>query len=1124
MTKLFRFTNYLVGIFALLAFVMPAAAQGQGAVLTGRVLSDQGQPLAGANVQVPELNLSVTTNQAGVFTITVPATRVRGQPVSIRARAIGYAPTTTPVSLNAGSQTVDFSLKKELTELSAVVVTGVTRATEQVKLPFTVARLDSSLMPVTAANPISQLQGKIPGATIVASTGRPGTAPSIVLRGPVSLNATGRTQEPLYLLDGVPLQGALPDINPDDIEDVEVVKGAAAAALYGARAGAGVINITTKNGRTSPEGIRMGARTEIGSGDVERQFPLAKATPLVLSPNDQLFCTREVVGGSPCGRYINWDAEVQRINNNGEDFSASPQQFLGEAGFASSPGYDQMTGTFIVNPWPILRDPVSQMITPGTYANSSVDMRGKVANTGVYASIGNLTQQGPVQFMGGFVRNSARVNVDQRFGDRLSANINTFYSQAVDHGSNLDAEGAGSTSPFFTITRAPYIANLEARDDRGRIVVRHNPLAQGSQNFNPLYATAYNRRADRATRFVGGSDLKYTPLDWLSLDGSFGYDRETGIYTQMRDRGWRTVTPNPASSSGFIQNGSLDNQQYTTSLSAAANRSFGDLNATFTTRYAYSDQTRRTQDFNGINIVVAGLESADAATQNFSIGSTNQQIRDMGFFFGTDLEYKDRYILSGLIRRDGSSLFGAGNRWQTFGRVAGAWIASREPWWPAPNALSLFKLRASQGTTGQRPRFSAQYETYTIGTGGALNPDQLGNKNLKPEINKETELGTDLEFFNRIGFNLSHSKAVIDRQILPVTASSASGFSSVWLNAGQLTNKTWEATLTVPIITRGALNWTSRLIYDRTNSVITRLDVPPFTGDITAGNTFTVFKFRQGETVGTMYGVAFVTQCSQLPASFASQCSMNSGDANAAFRPNDMGYIVWVGAGNQPTEGVTKNLWRAQLPLGSGPWGNRTNWGMPIAMRDSTGAIANVPVGNAMPKYHWGFSQNVDFNRFSLYGLLDAARGQKLFNIQYAWSLGDLTSKQVEQTGKSVESAKPLGYWWRQGPSQSPTAGSTAGVGGFYDVLGPNTFNTEDASYVKLREASLTYHIGQFAGNGDWKVGLIGRNLKTWTKFRGFDPESGNTTGPLNSAVLTGIAGYRYPKLRTWTVQLSTAF
>jgi TonB-linked SusC/RagA family outer membrane protein len=1104
-------------------------AQGQAAVLTGRVISDQGQPLAGANVQIPELNISVATNPAGAFTITVPATRVSGQAVTVRARAIGFRPSVTPLTLTAGARTLDFNLAKDLTELSAVVITGVTQATEQIKLPFTVARIDTTQMPVSGFNPISQLQGKIPGAMIVAASGRPGAAPSIVLRGPVSLNATGRTQQPLYLLDGVPLLGGLPDINPSDIENVEVVKGAAAASLYGARAGAGVINITTKTGRTAPEGIRFSARTEIGAGDVERAFPLATHSPLYLDPSLRYFCTRESVGGSPCGRYIDWDTEVQRINNSGEDYSLSPQQFLGEAAFASSPSYAEMTGNFIVSPWPLQRDPVAQLTTPGVFANSSVDMRAKVNNTGVYASIGNLTQQGPVQFMGGFVRNSARVNVDQRFGDRLSGNINSFYSQVVDHGGHLDTEGAGSGSPFFTITRAPWMSDMEARDNLGRIVVRHNPLAQGVQNFNPLYGTLYNIRADRGTRFVGGASVRYTPLDWLNLDGTFGYDRATGNFTQMRDRGWRTVSPDPTTSSGFFGEGAFDDEQLTTSVSAAANRTFGDLSATFTTRYAYGDQTLRGHDFSGVDLVVPGLGTADAATRNYFIGDSLRQIRDMGFFVGADFDYKDRYILSGLMRRDGSSLFGAGNRWQTFGRVAGAWIVSREPWWPAADALSLFKLRASRGTTGQRPRFNAQYEAYTIGTGGTLDPEQLGNKALRPEINKETELGTDLELFGRYGLTVSYAKAIIDRQILPVTASSASGFSSVWLNAGELTNQTWEATLSVPIVTRGDFNWTSRLIWDQTRSEITRLDVPDFTGDIIAGNTFTVFKFREGEKVGTMYGVDFVRDCSQLPAraggtDFRAQCSMNSGDVGAAYRPNSDGYIVWVGAGNQLTEGITRNLWRAQIPLGSGPWGNRTNWGMPIALRDSNGVIANVPVGNGLPKYHWGLSQTMDWKGFNVYSLFDAAIGQKLWNIQYAWSLGDLMSGEVDQFGKSVEDAKPLGYYWRQGPSTSPTAGSTAGIGGFYDVLGPNTYNVEDASYVKLRELAVSYRLGPVGGTGDWKVGLVGRNLKTWSDFRGFDPESGNTSGPLGSAVLTGVAGYRYPKLRTYTLQLSTSF
>jgi TonB-linked SusC/RagA family outer membrane protein len=1123
---------FSVCAIATIASMVPVAASAQ-AVLSGRVTGEQGQVLSGAGVQIPELNISVPVDPSGNFTITVPEARVSGQTVVVRTRAIGYTPETRSVVLTPGRQTLTFTLSRDVTRLSEVVVTGVATATEQIKLPFTVNRLDSTSMPVTGTNILTQLQGKIPGATVVSATGRPGSAPAIVLRGPVSLNATGRTQQPLYLLDGVPLLGGLPDINPADIESMEVVKGAAAASLYGARAGAGVINITTKSGRNAPSGVRFGVRAEVGSGDVEKSFPLATKTALFLDPSGQFFCTRETVGGSPCARYIDWDREVARINNNGQDFSGSPQGFAGEADFAVPPGYDQLTGQFMSTPWPKLRDPVGALITPGVFANSNIDMRAKVGNTGVYASYGNLVQQGAVQFTGGFLRNSIRVNVDQQFSDRISANINSFYSDTKDASANIDLEGAGSASPFFNITRAPWMANLEARDAQGRIVVRHNPLAQGEQNRNPLYLTLYQPRTDRSTRFVGGGNVRYTPLDWLNLDANLGYDRSTGTAFEMRDRGWRTTLPDPAAAVGYIFIPGFDNQQLTTSASAAVNRTlFNDLNATFSTRYVYSDQSLNTQTEYAEDVVVPGLRTITATTRNYAVTSSRQEIRDMGFFFGADLDYKDRYILNGLVRRDGSSLFGAGNRWATFGRVAGAWIASREPWWPAPGALSLFKVRASQGSTGQRPRFDAQYETFTIGTStsaanpgvGTLNPTQLGNRELRPEINRELELGADLEFFHRVGANISISRARIDHQILPVRVPSASGFSSRWLNAGELTNRTVEATLTVPIITRENLSWTTSLIYDRTRSTITRLDVPPFTGDIVAGNTFTVFKFREGETVGTMYGVDFVRNCSQLPTAFASQCSMTSSDANAAYRPNDQGYIVWVGQGNQLTEGITRNLWRSRLELGQGPWGNRTNWGMPLALRDSTGAIANVPVGNAMPKYHWGLSQTVEFGRFNVYALLDAARGQKLFDVQRAWSLGDLQVQDVDQFGVSVETAKPIGYYWRQGPSTSPTAGSTAGIGGFYDVLGPNTYNTVDASYVKLREASITFNIGQFAGSGDWKIGFVGRNLKTWTDFEGFDPESGNTSGPLNSAALTGVAGYRYPKMRTYTVQLSTSF
>lgn len=1117
MTKLLRFQRLICCAIAFAA--LPVLAQAQ-AVITGKITSEQGQPLVGATVIINELAVSAGTSQTGNYTITIPAARISSQRVTVRARAIGYVPQTRLIVLTSGEQTVSFDLRRDVTQLNEVVVTGVTTATEEIKLPFTVTRVDTTQMPVAGSNPLTQLQGKIPGAMIVSASGRPGASPSIVLRGPVSLNATGRSQAPLFLLDGIPLEGALPDINPSDIENVEVVKGAAAASLYGARAGAGVINITTKSGKNAPAGVRFSVRTEVGAGDIEGAFPLATTSSLSTDPTGQFFCTRETAGGSPCARYINWDQEVQRINNSGEDFSLPAQLFMGDFGISSAPNYQQLTGLYLTTPWPQMRDPVAQIVTPSGYANTNIDMRGKVANTGVFASLSNFKQQGAVTYLQGFARNSARLNIDQRFGDRISGNINSYYSSVVDHASNFD-ETSGTAGTWFNLTRTPWIADMTATDNLGRIVIRDNPLVQGLSNLNPLYSTKYYNRTDLHTRFVGGSSVRYTPLDWLNLDANVGYDRDVGSYTQFRDKGWRVAASDPITSSGFIANGSNDNESFTTTVSGAANHTFfGDLNAVLTSRFAYADETDRTQDLSGAGIAVAGLETADAATLNQSISSTRQIIRDMGFFTGVDFDWKDRYILGGLVRRDGSSLFGSGNRWQTFGRGSAAWIVSREPWWPADNALSLFKLRASRGSTGQRPRFNAQYETFTFGAGGTLNPANLGNRNLKPEINTETELGTDLEFFHRIGLNVSYARAVIDGQILPVKAPTATGFQSEWLNAGEITNKTWEATLNVPIISGRSFNWSTRLIWDQTRSVITRLDVPEFVGTITPGpgNTFDIFKFRQGEKLGTIYGFDYVRQCSQLPAPFSSDC----GGANSAFRANSDGLIVWVGAGNQLTEGITRNLWTTRLEQGLGPWGNRTNWGMPITLRDSTSNIAFVPVGNGLPKYHWGLSQNMDFGRFSLYGLLDASIGQKLWNVAYHWSLGDLQSGVISQTGKSVEDARPIGYYWRRGPSNSP--GGSSGVGGLYDALGPSTFSVEDASYVKLREATLNFRLGQIGGTGDWKVGIVGRNLKTWTNYRGFDPESGNTTGPLNSSALTPVAGYRFPNLRTYTFQLSTSF
>src|SRR5207244_140824 len=238
---------------ALLGGVRAAAAQ--DAVIRGRVTSDRGEPIAAASVIIEELRAGINTGADGRYTLFVPAARVRGQDVVVRFRAVGFKPSSKAIKLIAGEQVVDVVLLYDVNLLEALVVTGVQQATEAAKVPFAVSRVDAAAMPVPGANPLSQIQGKVPGANIVSASGRPGAQPAVLLRGVTSLNGVGRGQDPLYIVDGVIVNGGLPDINPEDIDNVEVVKGAAAASLYGSRAANGVINITTRSGRRALEGV-----------------------------------------------------------------------------------------------------------------------------------------------------------------------------------------------------------------------------------------------------------------------------------------------------------------------------------------------------------------------------------------------------------------------------------------------------------------------------------------------------------------------------------------------------------------------------------------------------------------------------------------------------------------------------------------------------------------------------------------------------------------------------------------------------------------------------------------------------------------------------------------------------
>ncbi len=1138
--KLLRWS--ISAAFALGVVAVTNTAYAQGAVITGKVTTDQGRGIEGANVIIPELNISVGTNSAGNYTIVIPTARLNGSQAVIRVRSIGYVPKSQVVSLTAGTQTSNFSLAQDINRLEAVVTTGVTGATVVTKLPFSVSRIDSSDMKVPATNPLSQLAGKVPGATIVAASGRPGAAPAVLLRGPTAITGAGRGQSPLYIIDGVILTdqgsstggGGLPDINPQDIESIEVVKGAAASSLYGARAGNGVINIRTKTGVGSAEGVHFNARTEYGTSDVERHLPIAQAHALELDATGTRFCINVANQGRfQCARSIDYAKEAYRINDQGLDFALNPVgTFPIDPGSSLSKPDAALTSAFLTHLWPGYNyNAVSQFVRPKPLVNNTLDMRGHYGSTAFFASASGLDQGGAMQYLNGFQRKSGRINLDQQIGSQWSASLTSYFSRGETDG--FYAEDGGNA--FFRLTRTPPIVNLDAVDSKGRLYIRPNLQGGGSQNNNPLYPLQNDNQVTKTNHFIGGGTLRFVPLSWMNFEGNFSYDGSNNNLDNFDDKGYRTTTSS-ASDASFLRKSSEQLQSYNASLNMnILHDMLTDMHSRTSFRYLFERQDYDYRRGQAAGLSVVGVPSLDNGTISKSVTSTTQSVRSIGFFAAEDLDWKDRYIFSALIRRDGSSLFGQAARWKTFGRGSVAWRLSQEPWWIIP-ALNEFKLRASVGTAGGRPGFDWQYETFNVAN-GVVSPQTLGNRFLKPESIRENEYGLDMEAFHRIGMMLNYSVSNARDQILRVPAPSVTGFGFQWKNAGVLQNKTFEASINVPIINGRDLTYSTRFIYDRNRAVITHLYVPSFTFGATAQATDQIFLAKEGERYGTFYGRVFATSCSQLPAQAAASC----GKPGDAFGKNSDGWIVWVGQGNTVGDGITKNLWQSRLPANSpfyatAPAGKDgyinpgvlVSWGMPIIVRDSTGTGLKLPLGNPLPNFRWGFSQNLSYKRFSAYALINAAIGQRVYNQGRGWSLLDFLEGGQSQLGKSVADAKPLGYYYR-----APAPDHPSGVGGLYDLLGPNNAMTEDASYAKLRELNIGFRIGRFGSmGGDWNLSLIGRNLHTWTSYHGFDPEvgfgavsgAGSTSNGSGSAAINAIDAFTFPNLRSFTLSLATSF
>jgi len=777
-------------------------------------------------------------------------------------------------------------------------------------------------------------------------------------------------------------------------------------------------------------------------------------------------------------------------------------QRAGEFGGASPSQWN----TFATNPWPGgTFNHVEQLFDGGNFMENYVSASGRQGSTNFHVSFSQMDDEGPMLGQEGFLRRNFRLNLDQVIRPDFHVSASAFYSNSTQEGF---PEGSGN--PLFDLTRMmagvdltscePGVGASSCLDDPENLLLNVNPT--NAESPNPLYPLLVREPFTDRSRFLASGNVQYSPRTWFDIDADVSYDRLDIESSDYRPVGFRTLSPSNLNL-GTLSKGNTTREALNASLTASFRYDItNNIRNRTRLRYLYEQQDIQGNSAGGFEFGVAEVPTLGNLNQdNVTASSSSQSVLADGYFFITNFDIHDRYIIDALIRNDGSSLFGADERRHTYGRIAGAWRMAQEDWFDV-NWMDEFKLRYSFGTAGGRPSFTAQYETFSVAA-GVITPISLGNRDLKPEHSAEHEMGIDMAFAQRFDGSITYARTDTENQILTVPLPAFTGFSSRVMNVGTLQSQTWEASLGAQLVQRPDFSWSARLLYDQTASTITELDVASFRFGVGGQNMGNVFVAREGEKLGTFYGPIPAKSCADLPAGFTSSCSEFVVDQN--------GYLVWVGEGGS----LSDNAWGTQSP-------DFVNWGTPFAgecEEDRTGAGNNFcPVGNTLPDYTISLSNNLDWRGFSFYGLIESVRGVDVYNQPLQWSVFRDNVSLFDQSEVPMDERKPIGYW----------RALYGGLGG----LTPNGEFVEDGSFTKLRELSVRYRLtGDQLGNVPGLSGFsglvfsaTGRNLYTWSDYRGYDPEVGRAGGDTGSAALARVDGYNYPNFRTFTFGVELTF
>ncbi len=1039
----------------------------QNKTITGTVTDQDGQPLPGVNIVVEGTTNGTQTDFDGNYSINAEEGQI------LLFSYIGQKEQKRTIG---ASDTINVQMVEDAEALEEVVVTGVASGTSKKKVGVAVNSVKAEDLQENGAQSLDQaLQGKIAGTVIQSTSGQPGQQQNIVLRAINSINSS----QPMIMIDGVEvlssqssqggasnLSSRLADIDFTNIERVETISGAAAGTIYGAQGANGVINIITKKGRIGK--AKVSIRSNVGVSNVIADDAFRRSRFHKYSVDGEGFITTtdgtRVTDFNDSGQYLQADTDEVDVNGTG----------LGAEGINDRPFAEE---TF---------DAIDLIFSDAfnfTYGASVSGGSDKIS----YAVSGNRTNQESVLIDGEYVKYDARINLGIDLSDKLKINTRFDVINSTNTtGTNTD-NANNNNLINGTFQSLPYIDFNRTNTD-GDLVV--TPDLTDANSSNPFFFRNIQVREDRISRYIANLNIDYKPWEVLSLNAKYGYDTYTQNFRFFQEN---RSDHEQSSDIGGSVNGRINlitSQEYFQNLLASANLNFNfkedlnvdiDLNSATTFTFDWRDRLFSQNSVSGTDNPFGQFGDFNinqSATKTFN-GFAAQPFRTYGFLINQKFDFGSLFGFSAGLRRDFSNRFGSGQDF-TFPRAD---IYFNIADLGEGDFFRLFKLRAAYGEAGIQPPFGQNLLTLSGLTAGNevgfAFPSTIANENLKVETSREIEIGLDYDFrlgsetwFSRIYGSANYFDRETNDVIFFTETPPSSGSGQGFDNAYDITSDGFEFSLDTNIYNNDNFGWNFGARFSKSKAILarTKTGLPLVISDN--------FVLEEGQEIGSFSVFKVLESLDETDL-----------EGNAIIATADRNNFTIV-----PESGYVVNK----------------NSGQVVLTPDKR------TLGSSQPDFVMTFLNDFRYKDFlKLSVQFDWFKGLDVYTRGRQW---------MYQSGLQVhpDTSVPVSIEDPTGTVQ--TGAFVAYYNSLYNVNTPVSHFIEDASFWRMRNISLTINVNNvakldFLDNLD--VTISGRNLLTFTKYEGLDPEAARNFG---NTFQRGFDEFTHPNTKSINFGMNITF